>query len=187
MRSGPWSLLAACLVLGCAHAPVKDVVQFGQCQPCPPRDIESSPDAWVVLARGSCGSGGCPSYVVVLHPDGVLEYTGKSSVATAGYCTAQLGEARRQKLLQALAHPELPGHFDNVMTADLPMDFIGLSREVAGRSIALDWQSFSKDDPRDRLADQVDALLETAHWVGAADAKAHPERLHTLPPSCAER
>lgn len=187
MRIGLGMLSAACLALACAHAPAQDVVQFGECQPCPPRDIESSPDALVILARGSCGDGVCPSYVVVLHPDGLLEYTGKRSVATAGYCTARLGEARRQRLLAALAHPELPPHFENVMTADLPMDFVGLSPQVAGRAIALDWQSFSPDDPRDRLAAQLDQLLETEHWVGARDAKAHPQQLHELGPSCAER
>ena len=124
------------------------------------------------LQRGAC-RGYCPSYTVMVHDDGRVEYQGKSCVGTTGAQESQVSPAKVRKVAArfrsagSLDFQEeylLGGHPDSVEVTTA-LSFQGERRAVRH------YHSAKAPAALTRLEASIDKLANTRQWVACRKSK----------------
>lgn len=126
----------------------------------------------ITLERQPC-FGFCPVYTLTIHGDGRVEFNGQQNVEAMGEQTATIDPAAVQALADEM---DAAGYFtwnDAYMTqdvTDLPyvISSITLSDGTTKR-IEHYHGDFSAPEMLTALEDQIDAVADTAQWVGATE------------------
>jgi hypothetical protein len=124
------------------------------------------------LLRSPC-RGYCPSYTVLVHEDGMIEYEGDRCVGTKGHQTAKVSPARVSALARRF---QGAGYLDFEYTY-----FLGGRPDSVQVNSAFRWKSrrrlvnhyHSAKAPKAlvRLEDAIDGLALTQRWVPCKSSK----------------
>lgn len=147
----------------------------------PPSAAASDDDLRVTLERTAC-FGTCPIYSVSVDASGAITYAGDRFVAERGPRTAKLDADDMRRLVEAIGNAGLddlegpyvrgaPGCED--YSTDNPTQIITVVRGGHEKRIVYDFgcKAFGVRDTFARLKSlgaSIDAILDTARWVGPA-------------------
>jgi hypothetical protein len=140
----------------------------------PDAGVKPKPPLLATLQRTGC-YGTCPTYLVTVDADGLVEWEGKKFVQSKGRRTAQLSPADLAALKQAFAdakYTTLSGNFACYEMTDNPH---AVTSYVDGqRTITIDHYYGCRSTPGvntlTALEDRFDKVVNTAQWIGPRDA-----------------
>ncbi|MFO0571824.1 MAG: DUF6438 domain-containing protein [Polyangiaceae bacterium] len=137
-------------------------------QPAPP-----PPDARVVVEHARC-YGNCPAYTLTVHPDGLMEWEGKSDVAAKGRATRHIGhDAAREifDLLERVHFTSLDKEYLSNAT-DLALTRVTLERGSVNHSVVADGACKTRASIEAGLCyltSRIDELAEASKLIEARD------------------
>lgn len=168
MRAG-WLALAACSAAP-QPTPVSNARSAG-----PPSDVA------ITLEHTPC-LGTCPTYVVTLHSDGRVDWTGASHVAVVGVRHTRIAPERVAELLELaerarfferdedgrlpcrpVCHVGRCDFEDIVICTDISRAVIAIRRDGKSHRVV---NEHCQASPLDELEREIDEAAGTARWVG---------------------
>jgi hypothetical protein len=150
-----------------------------------PREPSRGPRVRVRLERTAC-LGACPTYTVVIHSDGRVQWEGRDNVIATGPRQGRVTAAELAVLVKKIdearfferdEHGELKQQpacttangattcsYSATFCSDTPHAIISVTRE--GRTHRVDNDHCSEQPGLDELEDYIDAIANTQAWVG---------------------
>lgn len=135
--------------------------------------ITSSP-LEITLSRTVC-FGTCPEYTVTIHGDGRVDWLGKEYVDVTGERHARISQAQLDELAATIDRIGFFGLDDHGAPPADPMADVIICSDTPHAVVTVErgGQRHTTDNdhctaaPVDALEDQIDAVAQTAQWIGA--------------------
>lgn len=163
-KLGRWIVPGAVVSLAALLALWLPPVSYGNTEP---RDLTS---ATLRLSRGLC-YGMCPSYTVVIHGNGVVEYTGFHYVRVRGKQTGTINQQQMRNILQRLHDVNFINLDDRAFAwcFDTPSVAVTLSVDGKTKRVTSDAGCFgTRSGPQGRFVaatDEIDKIVGSDRWV----------------------